>query len=52
MFRPQNDFLYFEKRGFGVSGIWKDVLDFFLAGQRAKATSQTHLSQVPDEDTI
>jgi len=45
--KPQNNFLYFGRRGFGVSGVWKDVLDFFLVCQSAMV-SRTRLSQVPD----
>jgi len=33
--RFQDNFLYFKTRGFGVSGIWKDISDFSLAGQCA-----------------
>jgi len=35
--KPQNNFLYFKKGGFGVSGVWKDVSDFSLADQIAMA---------------
>jgi len=50
--RSQDNFLCFKKRGFGISGVWKDVSDFSLAGQHVMvwATSRTHLSQVSDAD--
>jgi len=54
MFRSQDNFLYFEKKGFGIGRVWKDVSDISFAGQRAMAwaASRTHLSQVPDQHTM
>jgi len=37
MSRSLDNFLYFEKKGFGIGGIWQDVSDISLAGQRAMA---------------
>jgi len=53
MLRPNPkgfNFLYFEKKKFGIGRVWKDVSDVSLAGQRATAwaANRTHLSQVPD----
>jgi len=44
--RPQDNFLYFEKKEFGIDRIWKDVSDVFVTGQRAMAwvARRTHLS--------
>jgi len=33
---PRINFLYFEKKGFGIGGIRKDVSDISPAGQRAE----------------
>jgi len=42
-FRSQDNFLYFEKKRFGINEVWKDVSDFSLVGQRWPRVEHTCL---------